>query len=109
MQGHNAGARTGLYSTFTALQRGAICFGPLGAALLFWWSGNVWRVPVIEEIMLVGVALSAVSILPMFMFNDDKTLGIDSEAYQELMALEGVFCELMRYPHFWACNISVFL
>ena len=39
--------------------------------------------------MLVGLGLSAISILPMFLFNDDKTLGIDSEAYQELMALEG--------------------
>ena len=84
------GARTGLYSTFTALQRAAICFGPLGAALLFWWSGNVWEISVIEKIMLVGVLLSAVSILPIFLFNDDKTLGIDSEAYQELLALEGI-------------------
>ena len=42
--------------------------------------------------MLVGLGLSAISILPMFLFNDDKTLGIDSEAYQELLALEGNSC-----------------
>ncbi|KAK9821640.1 hypothetical protein WJX74_002867 [Apatococcus lobatus] len=82
------GARIGLYSTFTALTRVAICFGPLGAALMFWWSGNVWEVHVIEQIMLVGVGLSAVSILPMFVFNDDKTLGADSDAYQELLTIQ---------------------
>lgn len=85
----HAGARIGLYSTFTALTRVAICFGPLGAALMFWWSGNVWEIHVIEQIMLVGVGLSAISILPMFLFNDDKTLGADSEAYQELLTIEG--------------------
>ena len=84
-----AGARIGLYSTFTALTRVAICFGPLGAALMFWWSGNVWETHVIEQIMLVGVGLSAVSILPMFLFNDDLTLGADSDAYQELLTIEG--------------------
>ena len=87
-----AGARTSLYATFTALQRAAICFGPLGAALMFWWSGNVWKVSVIKEIMFVGMALSAVSILPMFLFNDDKTLGLDSEAYQDLTILEEGEC-----------------
>ena len=56
---------------------------------MFWWSGNVWEVHVIEQIMLVGVGLSAVSILPMFLFNDDKTLGADSDAYQELLTIEG--------------------
>ena len=72
---------------FTALQRVAICFGPLGAALIFWWSGNAWKIPVIEQILLWGVGISAVSIIPMFLFNDDKTLGIDSEAYQEQLAI----------------------
>lgn len=86
---NHAGARIGLYSTFTALTRVAICFGPLGAALMFWWSGNVWETHVIEQIMLVGVGLSAVSILPMFLFNDDLTLGADSDAYQELLTIEG--------------------
>ena len=59
---------------------------------MFWWSGNVWEVHVIEQIMLVGVGLSAVSILPMFLFNDDKTLGADSDAYQELLTIEGDPC-----------------
>lgn len=96
----HAGARIGLYSTFTALTRVAICFGPLGAALMFWWSGNVWETHVIEQIMLVGVGLSAVSILPMFLFNDDLTLGADSDAYQELLTIEGgsVICRAAPDP-----------
>lgn len=43
--------------------------------------GNVWRVSTLGKALLVGMLASIVPIATLFFFNDNRSLGIESEAH----------------------------
>ena len=43
--------------------------------------GNVWRVSSLGKAMLAGMLASLIPILALFFFNDNRSLGLESEAH----------------------------
>jgi len=50
--------------------------------------GDVWEVSVLRSVMVVGLSISFVSLIAMIFFNDDMTLGDESEALTENTIIE---------------------
>ena len=45
--------------------------------------GNAWDLPSLQAIIALGMVLSIVPLVSLFFFDDDKTLGHESEALLE--------------------------
>lgn len=74
-----SGSRTAIYSISYALSLAAGAAGPLVGVFFFLFLGNEWRTPPLRAIMLAGNALNAASVLMLWFFDDEKSLGQESE------------------------------
>ena len=54
--------------------------GPCAAAAPFAITGNTWNVQTLQHVILVGMALAVVPVLALLCFNDDLSLGTESDA-----------------------------
>ncbi|KAK9823877.1 hypothetical protein WJX72_006127 [[Myrmecia] bisecta] len=75
------GARSKYFTALFASVLAAASVGPLLGALLFTLHGNRWDVHTLQIIILWGIGLALLPIGCMFFFNDDKSLGAESEAH----------------------------
>ena len=54
--------------------------GPCAAAATFAITGNTWHVNTLQHVILVGMVLAVVPILALLGFDDDLSLGAESDA-----------------------------
>ena len=54
--------------------------GPCAAAASFALTGNTWHVQTLQHVILVGMVLAVVPILALLCFDDDLSLGAESDA-----------------------------
>lgn len=55
--------------------------GPIIAICLFLYKGNHWHINTLSTIFLIGIVLSLPSVMLLFFFSDQYTLGISSESH----------------------------
>lgn len=56
--------------------------GPCAAAATFAVTGNTWHVQTLQHVILVGMVLAVVPVLALLCFDDDLSLGAESDAHQ---------------------------
>ena len=59
---------------------GGMSIGPCAAAATFAVTGNTWHVHTLQHVILVGMLLAVVPILALLCFDDDLSLGAESDA-----------------------------
>jgi len=75
--------RSGIYSLKYLLECFGNAVGPFTTVLLYLILGNEWNVEDMKLVLVLGVALSVIPHISLFYFNDDKSLGRDSEAIEK--------------------------
>ncbi len=86
-----SGRRSRVYSWLHLVRQIAQSIGPFISVLLFYLFGDEWELPILKNVILVGILVTAVSIILMEFFNDKKSLGSVSESIleeEEPVALE---------------------
>ncbi|NHJ05833.1 MAG: MFS transporter [Candidatus Heimdallarchaeota archaeon] len=78
-----SGYRSKLYSWGHLVNQIAMALGPFINIGLFFIFGNEWELSILKSVMLVGLAISLLSIILMLFFKDQKSLGEESEAITE--------------------------
>ncbi|GFR48525.1 hypothetical protein Agub_g10420 [Astrephomene gubernaculifera] len=63
--------------------------GPGIGAVMFALNGNVWKLEVLQRVMLVGMLLAAVPALLLLCLDDDQALGAESEGLLRTALLQG--------------------
>ena len=63
--------------------------GPSIAICLFLYKGNHWNISTLTTIFLIGIVLSLPSVLLLFFFSDEYTLGISSESHSSPILKRG--------------------
>lgn len=75
------GGRAGIYTLAFSVFVVASSGGQFVAAALFLSSGNQWNVSKLALVILVGMIIALVPAVTLGMFDDNKTLGEESEAF----------------------------
>lgn len=75
-----AGSRAKVYSFMFSAGLAANSIGPCAAAATFAVTGNKWDVDTLQLVILVGMALAVLPILALLCFDDDRSLGPESDA-----------------------------
>ena len=77
------GARSHVYARLHLVRQIAMATGPFLNVILFHVIKNEWDLPTLRKVMLVGILISMASIISMFFFSDNKSLGEESDAQLE--------------------------
>ncbi len=84
-----SGTRTRVYSWLHLSREVSSAIGPFMNVALFLIFGNEWELGILKSVMLVGMAISAISTSILFLFDDNKSLGEKSESIpDELTTVE---------------------
>ncbi|GAX74844.1 hypothetical protein CEUSTIGMA_g2290.t1 [Chlamydomonas eustigma] len=59
--------------------------GPATTAIMFYWTGDTWSIVVLQHVMLLGMLVAFVPTLLLLCFNDDWTLGAESDSIQRIL------------------------
>lgn len=78
-----SGGRSAKYAQKHLLQQLGMAIGPVVNIVLFMIFGDEWDLGILQRVMLVGLAISAISLIPLLRFDDRKTIGRASEAFTE--------------------------
>ncbi len=78
-----SGGRSAKYAQKHLLQQLGMAIGPIVNIVLFMILGDEWDLTILRKVMLVGLAISAVSLFPLLRFDDRKAIGKASEAFTE--------------------------
>ncbi len=78
-----SGYRSKIYSWGHLVRQIAMALGPFINIGLFFIFGDKWDLNILRSVMIVGLAITLISIVLMFFFKDDKTLGDESEEIAE--------------------------
>lgn len=78
-----SGYRSKIYSWGHFVRQFAMALGPFINIGLFFIFGDEWDLAILRSVMIVGLAITLISIALMFFFKDDKTLGKESEEIAE--------------------------
>jgi MFS family permease len=74
-----SGNRSNIYSWAHLVRQFAMATGPFVNALLFLLIGDVWKIEVLKSVMIFGILISLISLSFLFLFDDKKSLGVESE------------------------------
>ena len=77
-----SGRRSRLYSWLHLLRQIGESIGPFVSVLLFYFFGDEWELPILKNVILVGILITATSIVVMEFFSDKKSLGSISESFE---------------------------
>lgn len=77
-----SGNRSRIYSIRQLIQQVGMTVGPVVNIILFSFFGDNWHISILKNIMLVGIAFSFVSLILMFFFSDNHSLGERSDAIE---------------------------
>ena len=75
-----SGNRSGIYAKMHLVRQIAMASGPFLNVFLFLFLGDVWDISILKSVMLVGIIISLVSTLTLFLFRDDRSMGHESES-----------------------------
>lgn len=75
-----SGNRSFIYSVRQFVEQLGMMIGPLVNIVLFWILGDHWDILILKQVMLVGFIFSLASLIMMFWFDDNKSLGQSSES-----------------------------
>ncbi len=78
-----SGHRSKVYSWGHLVRQIAMALGPFINIGLFFIFGDEWNLTILRSVMIVGLVITMISIVLMFFFKDDKTLGKESEEIAE--------------------------
>ncbi|MBD3191654.1 MAG: MFS transporter [Candidatus Heimdallarchaeota archaeon] len=78
-----SGYRSRIYSWANLLRQFAMAFGPFFNIFLLLIFGNEWKLEIMTKVMYVGMAISVISLIILFLLKDDRSLGEASEAIPE--------------------------
>ena len=78
-----SGYRSKIYSWGHLVRQIAMALGPFINIGLFFIFGDEWNLTILRSVMIVGLAISLISIALMFFFKDNKALGMESEEIAE--------------------------
>ncbi|MFW9924219.1 MAG: MFS transporter [Candidatus Thorarchaeota archaeon] len=78
-----SGYRSKIYSWGHMIQQFSMALGPFLNIALFYIFGNEWTVKIMRSVMFVGLVISLASIIILFFFRDEKSLGEVSEAIRD--------------------------
>ena len=76
----SAGSRSKVYSIMFSAGLAGMSIGPCAAAATFAVTGNAWHVQTLQHVILVGMVLAVIPILALLCFDDDHSLGAESNA-----------------------------
>ena len=74
-----SGMRSKLYSWLHVVRQISMSVGPFINIGLFYFLGDTWDLTVLKTVMYVGLVISAVSLIPLLLMNDDKSMGEASD------------------------------
>lgn len=74
-----SGMRSKLYSWLHVVRQISMAVGPFINIGLFYFLGDTWDLTILKTVMYVGLIISAGSLVPLLMMNDDKSMGEASE------------------------------
>lgn len=74
------GSRSKVYSIMFSAGLAGMSIGPCAAAATFAVTGNAWHVQTLQHVILVGMVLAVIPILALLCFDDDHSLGAESNA-----------------------------
>ncbi len=78
-----SGKRSSTYTWLHLVRQLAQSIGPFVSALLFFFFGDEWELSILKNVILVGIIITASSIIIMEFFDDKKSLGSISEFIEE--------------------------
>ncbi|TFF85024.1 MFS transporter [Candidatus Heimdallarchaeota archaeon] len=78
-----SGYRSRIYSWANLLRQFAMAFGPFVNIILFLIFGNSMELGIMTKVMFVGMSVSVVSLIILFLLKDERSLGEESEAIVE--------------------------
>ncbi|GIL45087.1 hypothetical protein Vafri_2033 [Volvox africanus] len=100
------GNRSKLYTWLHMSYIVAQGIGPGVGAAMFALNGNVWKLEVLEHVMLVGMALAIIPALLMLCLDDDMALGAESEGLLRVALLRPTSVEEGREEGVEGCGGS---
>jgi MFS family permease len=74
-----SGMRSQIYSWLHMVRQLSMAVGPFINIGLFYYLGDTWDLTVLKSVMYVGLTISAISLFPLLIMNDDKSMGEDSD------------------------------
>ena len=74
------GSRSKVYSFMYSAGLAGMSIGPCAAAATFAVTGNAWHIQTLQHVILVGMVLAVLPILTLLCFDDDHSLGEESDA-----------------------------
>lgn len=74
-----SGNRSKTYSWAHLVRQFAMAAGPFVNVGIFLFIGNVWEIDVLKSVMIVGLLISMISLGFLFLFDDKRSLGEESE------------------------------
>ena len=79
------GSRASMYSWLYISYILSQGLGPATAAAVFHYTGDTWDLQIMQQVMLLGMAIALVPTAILFFFNDDKTLGAESDSLRRII------------------------
>ena len=86
-----SGRRSRTYSWLHLVRQTAMSIGPFISVLLFYFFGDEWELPVLKNVMIVGILITFISIISMEFFNDKKSLGSVSESIKQEPEVDEIY------------------
>ena len=77
-----SGNRSKIYSWNHFARQASMAIGPFINVVLFFVLGDKWEINVLKAVMIVGICISALSLLIGFLFKDERSLGSKSESIE---------------------------
>lgn len=78
------GNRSRIYSLKHSVQQISMASGPFVNVILFIYFGDEWDLNVLKSVLFVGVTISMLSLLSLLMFNDELSMGEESESLPDI-------------------------
>lgn len=75
-----SGNRSGIYARLHLTRQIAMASGPFLNVILFIILGDVWDISILKSVMLVGIIISLLSTITLFLFRDERSMGQESES-----------------------------
>ncbi|MHA1973987.1 MAG: MFS transporter [Candidatus Hodarchaeales archaeon] len=83
-----SGNRSKVYAWVHLTRQFGMATGPFVNIGLFFILGDVWELPILKAVMIVGILISMTSLIILLLFRDDRSLGLSSERL-EIEDLQG--------------------
>ena len=74
-----SGSRSSIYAWVHLVRQIGMAVGPFVNVILFLILGDEWALGELKSVMIIGIAISMISLIILLFFDDRKSLGVESE------------------------------